>query len=84
MKFRLLLPTRAVFNGEVAMVVAKGSEGELGILPGHAPLLTTLQPGPLRLRLPDGTEQRFRIGGGLLQVKPDEVLVLAEEAEELE
>ena len=84
MKFRLLLPTGALFSGEVAMVVAKASEGELGILPGHAPLITLLQPGPVRLRLPDGAERRFRIGGGLLQVKPDEVLILAEEAEELE
>ena len=84
MKFRLLLPTGAVFNDEVVMVVAKGSEGELGILPSHAPLLTTLRPGPLRLRLPDGKERRFQINGGLLRVEPNEVLVLAEEAEELE
>ena len=89
MRCSLLLPTGAAFSGEVSLVVAKGSEGELGILPGHAPLITTLQPGPVRLRLPDGTERRFRIGdlGGLLQVRPDpdggEVLILAEEAEEL-
>jgi len=82
MRCLLLLPRGALFDGEVTMVVARGSEGELGILPGHAPLLTTLQPGPVRLRLPDGGERRFRIGGGLLQVRPDEVLILVEEAEE--
>ena len=82
MKCLLLLPRGALFDDEVAMVVARGSEGELGILPGHAPLLTTLQPGPVRLRLPGGGERRFRIGGGLLQVRPDGVLILVEEAEE--
>jgi F-type H+-transporting ATPase subunit epsilon len=84
-KLRLEIVTaeREVFSDEVDMVVAPGSEGELGILPRRAPLLTTLQPGALRLKK-DGEETLMVVSGGFLQVYRDRVLVLADTAERAE
>ena len=65
---------------DVDMVVAPGSEGVLGILPRHAPLLTTLRPGAIRIKK-DGAETAMAVGGGFLQVNADRVLVLADTAE---
>ncbi len=62
------------------MIVANGSDGQLGIYPGHAPLLTGLNPGPVRLRLEDGTEELFFASGGFLEVQPNGVIVLADTA----
>src|SRR5437763_7059570 len=71
---------REVYNEtDVDMVVAPGSEGVLGILPRHAPLLTTLKPGPLRVKK-DGAEQEMAVAGGFLQVNADRVLILADQA----
>ena len=69
-----------IFSGLVEMVVANGSDGQLGIYPGHAPLLTGLNPGPIRLRLEDGTEELFFASGGFLEVQPSGVIVLADTA----
>jgi F-type H+-transporting ATPase subunit epsilon len=84
-KLRLEIVTaeREVFADEVDMVVAPGGEGELGILPRHAPLLTTLQPGVLRLKK-DGAETLMAVSGGFMQVYRDRVLVLADTAERAE
>ena len=84
-KLRLEVVTaeREVFADDVDMVVAPGAEGELGILPRHAPLLTTLQPGMLRLRK-DGEESLMVVSGGFIQVFRDRVLVLADLAERAE
>src|SRR5918911_5193113 len=84
-KLRLEVVTaeREVFADEVDMVVAPGGEGELGILPRHAPLLTTLQPGVLRLKK-DGDETYMAVSGGFMQVYRDRVLVLADTAERAE
>jgi F-type H+-transporting ATPase subunit epsilon len=72
---------RQVYNEtDVDMVVAPGSEGVLGILPSHAPLLTTLQPGALRVKK-GGTEQEMAVNGGFLQIKANRVLILADHAE---
>ena len=81
-KLRLEMVTaeREVFADDVDMVVAPGGEGELGILPRHAPLLSTLQPGVLRLRK-DGDETLLAVSGGFIQVFRDRVLVLADTAE---
>jgi F-type H+-transporting ATPase subunit epsilon len=71
---------RQVYNEtDVDMVVAPGSEGVLGILPKHAPLLTMLRPGPLRVKK-DGAEQEMAVAGGFLQVNADRVLILADQA----
>lgn len=71
---------RLVFEGEVDIVVAPGAEGELGVLPNHAPLLTTLRPGMLRVRRLN-REEVFAISGGFMEVQPDVVTVLADAAE---
>jgi F-type H+-transporting ATPase subunit epsilon len=62
------------------MVVAPGAEGVVGILPRHAPLLTTLQPGVIRIKK-GGAEESMAVGGGFLQVARDQVLILADTAE---
>ena len=75
---------RQVYNEtDVDMVVAPGSEGVLGILPRHAPLLTMLKPGVLRVKK-DGTEQDMAVAGGFLQVNAGRVLILADQAERAE
>jgi len=71
---------RKVYEGEVDMVVAPGAEGSVGILPRHAPLLTTLVPGVITLKR-DGEEEVLAVGGGFLQVNANRVLVLADSAE---
>jgi F-type H+-transporting ATPase subunit epsilon len=72
---------RQVYNEtDVDMVVAPGSEGVLGILPRHAPLLTMLRSGPLRIKK-GGTEQELAVAGGFLQINDDRVLILADHAE---
>lgn len=71
---------RSLFEGEADFILARGQEGELGILPGHAPLITTLKPGELVIRHGGGSESLF-VGGGYLEVLPDRVTVLADVAE---
>jgi F-type H+-transporting ATPase subunit epsilon len=68
---------------DVDMVVAPASEGEVGILPRHAPLLSTLRPGMLRIKK-DGAETEMAVSGGFLQVNQDRVLILADTAERAE
>jgi F-type H+-transporting ATPase subunit epsilon len=65
---------------DVDMVVAPGGEGVVGILPRHAPLLTTLKPGAIRIKK-DGAETSMAVGGGFMQVNADRVLILADTAE---
>lgn len=71
---------RPVFEGDVDIVVAPGADGEMGILPHHTPLLTTLKPGILRVRT-QGREEVFAISGGVMEVQPTIVTVLADAAE---
>jgi len=75
---------RAIFSGAVTMVSLRGSIGELGILPGHAPLLTGVRPGPVQLRLENGEEEVFYASGGFLEVQPGMVTVLADTASRAE
>ena len=70
-----------LFSGIVEMVVATGELGEIGIVPGHAPLLTLLKPGEVRFTLPGGAEEVYYISGGMLEVQPFYVTVLADGAE---
>lgn len=70
----------AIFNGKVEMVIATGALGDLGIAPGHAPLLTTLDPGPVRVYLEGGEEEVFYVSGGMLEVQPRIVTILADTA----
>jgi F-type H+-transporting ATPase subunit epsilon len=71
---------QAIFSGRAQMVVARGALGDLGIAAGHAPLLTTLLPGPIRLILQSGEEEIVYLTGGVLEVQPDVVTVLADSA----
>jgi F-type H+-transporting ATPase subunit epsilon len=71
---------RQVFSGEADMVIVPGVQGEMGILPNHAPLLSTLKLGILRVRY-QGQEQVFAIAGGVIEVQPDIVTVMADAAE---
>ena len=71
---------REIFSGTVSMVSATGTVGELGILPGHAPLLTGVRPGPVRLRMENGSEEVFFASGGFLEVQPGVVTILADTA----
>lgn len=69
-----------IFSGRVEMIVASGKMGELGILPGHTPLITSLKPGLIRTVIQGGSEEVFYISGGILEVQPDVVTVLADTA----
>ncbi|MEE4244057.1 MAG: F0F1 ATP synthase subunit epsilon [Kangiellaceae bacterium] len=69
-----------IFSGTVDMLVATGELGELGISPGHAPLLTTLKPGPVKVTQHGGDEEYFYVSGGMLEVQPHVVTVLADTA----
>ncbi|RYZ30325.1 MAG: F0F1 ATP synthase subunit epsilon [Sphingobacteriales bacterium] len=70
----------SIYSGTISMLIAKGAGGELGILPGHAPLVTLLQPGPIRVQLENGTEEVIYVSGGVLEVQPHVVTVLADSA----
>lgn len=69
-----------IFSGEATMVFAPGSQGDLGIYPRHAPLLTMLKAGEVRVQTPDGAEQVFYVGGGALEIQPHLITVLADTA----
>ncbi len=69
-----------IFTGQVEMVVATGTIGELGLLPGHTPLLTGVRPGPVRLILEGGEEEVFYASGGYLEVQPTSITILADTA----
>jgi F-type H+-transporting ATPase subunit epsilon len=77
---QIVTPEKKAFEGDVDEVIVPGSEGELGILPHHAPLISLLGQGVLRLKQ-GAAEQEFAIFGGFLQVRPDRVVVLAETAD---
>jgi F-type H+-transporting ATPase subunit epsilon len=69
-----------LFSGAAAVVFAPAQEGDLGVYPRHAPLLTLLKPGEVRVQTPDGEEHHFFVGGGALEVQPTKVTVLADTA----
>ena len=70
----------SLFSGSVKMVVATGSLGVLGITPGHAPLLSDLRPGPVRLVKENGEEEVYYLSGGYLEVQPGSIAILADTA----
>jgi F-type H+-transporting ATPase subunit epsilon len=69
-----------IFSGLVEMVIAHGAMGDLGVAPGHAPLLTQLNPGPVRVIKQNGEEEVYYVSGGMLEVQPNIVTVLADTA----
>src|SRR3989338_2947125 len=82
-RLEIVTAERAVFSEEVETVVAPGIEGQLGILPQHAPLMTILHTGELRVRK-GGEEFSLAISGGFFEVRPDRIIVLADVAERAE
>ena len=82
-KLDIVTAERVVFSDDVDMVVAPGVEGQLGVLPHHAPLMTMLMPGELWVRK-GGEEFYLAISGGFLEVRPDRIIVLADSAERVE
>ena len=69
----------SVYSGEATMVIAPGASGELGILPEHVPLLTLIKPGVIRIRTAEGSEEEvIYVSGGMMEVQPDGVTVLAD------
>ena len=69
-----------IFAGDAKMVFVPASQGEIGIAPRHAPLLTMIKAGEVRVQTPDGQEQFFFVGGGALEVQPKKITVLADTA----
>ncbi|MGD0795181.1 MAG: F0F1 ATP synthase subunit epsilon [Dehalococcoidales bacterium] len=82
-KLDIVTAERVVFSGDVNEVVAPGIEGQLGILPHHAPLMTILQAGELVAKR-EGQDEIMAISGGFLEVRPDRVIILADAAERAE
>jgi len=83
LRLEIITAEREVFADDVNVVVAPGTEGQLGILPHHAPLITMLNPGELLIRK-DSEETYMAITGGFLEVRPDKVIVLADACERAE
>jgi len=78
--FRLVMPERELLSTEADMVVVPGSEGDFGVLHGHAPLISTVRPGVLEVFQGNKAEQRFLVVGGFAEVTPERCTVLADEA----
>jgi F-type H+-transporting ATPase subunit epsilon len=79
--FRLVTPQRIVFEGPVVSIQAPGSEGYLGVLAHHAPLITTLKEGRLEMRDPSGRVTAYHVTGGFLEVSNNRASALADSAE---
>ncbi len=80
--FALVSPERELFNGEVDHVVVPGSEGEFGVSPNHAPVMSVIKPGALKV-FEEGNVRRIFVNGGFADVTPEGLTVLAEEAVDL-
>ena len=82
-KLEIVTAERMIFSDDVSAIIAWGVEGQLGILPHHAPLMTMLQPGDILIRK-DKEEEFFAISGGFLEVRPDKVIILADACERVD
>ena len=83
MQLQIITAEREVFSGDVDTLVAPGVEGQLGILPNHAPLITVLQPGELMVRA-DGEQSYLALSGGYMEVLGNRVIILADAAEDVD
>ncbi|MCU9999408.1 F0F1 ATP synthase subunit epsilon [[Pasteurella] aerogenes] len=80
LKLTVVSAEKSIFAGEVKSIQASGIEGELGILPGHTPLMTAIKPGIVKLTFENGNEEVIYVSGGFLEVQPTIVTVLADVA----
>ena len=81
MTVEVVTPERVVYSGQAEMVIARGVQGDLGILPNHMPLVTPLKTAPVRIKVEGGQEVRVAVSGGFMEVRGDKVTILAETAE---
>jgi F-type H+-transporting ATPase subunit epsilon len=82
LNFSLVSPERELYAGEVDQVDAPGSDGDFGVLPGHAPFMTALREGPVRV-IADGKVTTYDVQGGFADVTPEGLTILAEHAREV-
>jgi F-type H+-transporting ATPase subunit epsilon len=82
-RFKILSPKAAIFDEDVVSIVAPGEAGYLGVLANHAPLISTMKEGDVKVTLAGGGERHFRIGGGILRVAHNSAILLAESVEEV-
>ena len=80
MQLDIVSAEKSIFSGAVEFVSARAVHGDVGILPRHAPLLVQLQPGEVRVKMPGGEEEYFYVAGGIMEVQPNIVTVLADTA----
>jgi F-type H+-transporting ATPase subunit epsilon len=83
-KCEIISQDRVVYQGDVDMVVIPGQAGQMGILPRHAPVLTSLKFGIITVKKDKGIEEHFTVAGGIAEVLPDQVTILADAAENVE
>lgn len=81
LKLEVITPVKVTLQVETGSVIAPGVQGYLGVLPGHAPLITPLKPGVVTYRREDGSEERLAVSGGFLEAGPEQVVILADTAE---
>ena len=81
LRVEVVSPEGSIYSGEAKMFFAKGAEGDLGIAPGHLQLLTSIAPGTVRIQQPDGKEEWLFVSGGILEVQPYQVSILADTVE---
>lgn len=79
-KLEIVTPERKVYSDEVEMVIARAAGGDIGVLPHHAPMVSPLKPTVVRI-MNDGKEDQVAVSGGFLEVRPEQITILAETAE---
>lgn len=80
MHLQIITPEKTLFSGEAAMVTVPGAEGEFGVLPNHAPLVSTLRAGEIVIDLADKSQKRIAVESGVAEVTPEKVTLLVEAA----
>ena len=83
-RFEFIAQERIILQDDVSMVVAPGASGVLGVLPRHAPLMTLIVPGELVVKKEGQPDRYFAVGGGVMEVRPDKIILLARSGEEAE
>ncbi|ELK41421.1 ATP synthase subunit epsilon [Brevibacillus agri BAB-2500] len=81
MTVEVVTPERVVYSGQAEMVIARGVQGDLGILPNHMPLVSPLKIAPVRIKTEGDNEVKMAVSGGFMEVRGDKVTILAETAE---
>ncbi len=82
MNLKLITPEKIFFEGDIASVQVPGTEGDFGVLPGHAPFISTIRPGVVTINVAGGETRKIIVVGGVAEVTPEQTIVLAEKAED--